>query len=749
MKIAIIYDAVYPYVVGGGEKRYWEIARRLASKDNEVCLVGMKYWEGPDEIVKERVRLIGVCQAIPLYNKKGGRSFSEPFYFGFYVFLHLLKNGYDVIDCANFPYISCLAARSAVIFNRKPRKQTLIITWLEVWGRKYWRGYSGFLGYAGAAIEKIVSLVARHHICISEFTRIRARKILGMRHAGVVPAGIDYNGLRRAVSLDGKADQIIFVGRLLDYKQAGLLIKAFKGVVDDSAGRIRLKILGSGPEEQNLRSLSKRLGIEDMVEFLGFLEREKLEHEISVSKVLVQPSLREGLGVAMIESMALGTPVIAFDSEYSAASTIIRDRENGLIFRSEAELRGLIREVFADKELYGKISAGGYETARAYDWDKAVVPALEESYRKAVRNESSVLMVNALDITYGSTHRFRKFHRFLKENGYATTCIESNYKGDDPDVISIDQPLTVPGFFAGTMRRIVYSLTLDYDIIFIQKFLPFTVFCALAAKLRNKKVMVDCDDLDSALQKKPLRKYIISFFERNGHRLADIIFAHNNYLLEHLKKVTSKPVVLVRQGIDTSLFDPADYDRGLLREKLHLDGKTVLIYSAGFSAGGIGDFDIVIKAVEAAGRSVENIYFIVMGGGPLLEECRNRYSALDHIRFTGYLDQRVLCEYLAAADIGLVYMRDNPGNLMRVSLKLMEFLAMGKTVVGHTVGENRDVFGKYYVEAGEGPESFGRHIAEAINKGLKPVNVRGIIEAYSLGNMEKTFLENMRSVLRI
>ena len=44
MKIAFVYDAVYPWVKGGAEKRIYELARRLASKGHQVHWYGMGYW---------------------------------------------------------------------------------------------------------------------------------------------------------------------------------------------------------------------------------------------------------------------------------------------------------------------------------------------------------------------------------------------------------------------------------------------------------------------------------------------------------------------------------------------------------------------------------------------------------------------------------------------------------------------------------------------------------------------------------
>jgi len=61
MKIAIIYDMIYPFNVGGAEIRNWEIAIRLA-KNNEVHLFGFQLWDGPSVIKRDGVTIHGVCK---------------------------------------------------------------------------------------------------------------------------------------------------------------------------------------------------------------------------------------------------------------------------------------------------------------------------------------------------------------------------------------------------------------------------------------------------------------------------------------------------------------------------------------------------------------------------------------------------------------------------------------------------------------------------------------------------------------
>jgi len=66
MRIAYVYDAAYPFVKGGGEKRIYEIARRL-SKKHEVDWITLKWWEDGNEFFGDGIRYIGVGEWKNLY----------------------------------------------------------------------------------------------------------------------------------------------------------------------------------------------------------------------------------------------------------------------------------------------------------------------------------------------------------------------------------------------------------------------------------------------------------------------------------------------------------------------------------------------------------------------------------------------------------------------------------------------------------------------------------------------------------
>ena len=119
---------------------------------------------------------------------------------------------------------------------------------------------------------------------------------------------------------------ILSVGRLSKEKGFEYLLKAFSLLKERS--NARLVILGEGKEEANLKKLSKELGIDKQVLFLGF--KDNPYKYMKRSTIFVFPSLYESFGIAMVEAMSCGVPVIATKS-YVGIEDIIEHEKTGLL----------------------------------------------------------------------------------------------------------------------------------------------------------------------------------------------------------------------------------------------------------------------------------------------------------------------------------------------------------------------------------------------------------------------------------
>jgi glycosyltransferase involved in cell wall biosynthesis len=104
--------------------------------------------------------------------------------------------------------------------------------------------------------------------------------------------------------------RFISIGNLIPVKGHELLLRAFAKSFAGNGG-VELRIAGDGPLDTLLEDLTKELGIESQVTFLGRLSRKAVITELDTADALVLSSLVETFGVVLIEAMARGKPVVA------------------------------------------------------------------------------------------------------------------------------------------------------------------------------------------------------------------------------------------------------------------------------------------------------------------------------------------------------------------------------------------------------------------------------------------------------
>jgi L-malate glycosyltransferase len=363
MKIAYVYDAVYPYVKGGIEKRIYEVGRRLSAQGHTVHWFGMKWWEGPNQIEKGGINLHGVCRPMKLYNKEGRRSIKQATAFALKAAGPIAKESYDIIDCQSFPYLSCIPSKTVALWRRTP----LVITWHEVWG-DYWYTYLGKKGFLGKQLEKACSKIGIINITVSERTKNKLIK-LGVKEKSirVIPNGTDIQEIASIEPSEEKYD-VLYAGRLIKDKNINILIRS----LDDTD--VKTCIIGEGPEKEKLISIAGK-----NVSFLPFQERESLIAHMKSAKVFVLPSTREGFGITALEALACGTPVITTDHPDNAAADLIEDGKNGwIVSLNEKELRKKICEILSNEPLRQTMGENAKITAMDYSWDKIAEETLKE-----------------------------------------------------------------------------------------------------------------------------------------------------------------------------------------------------------------------------------------------------------------------------------------------------------------------------------------------------------------------------------
>jgi glycosyltransferase involved in cell wall biosynthesis len=334
LRIALVYDAVYPYQKGGGERRFRALAEQLAAAGCEVDLYGMRGWAGRKPVqVAPGVRLHGLCRSRRMYTPSGRRSIWQSVLFGL-ACLRLLGKRFDVIDCCGFPFFSLFACRLVAAVRRRP----LVSTWHEVWGPAYWRDYLGPVGGpVGALVERLAVTLPDRIICPSRTTGDRVATDLGYRRPiFLLPNGVDLARAAAVPPADRDID-VIFAGRLIAEKNVDLLLRALARL-RGGARPVRALVVGDGPERHRLERLRDELGLAPAVTFTGSLPSgDDVFAAMKAAKVLVLPSTREGFGMVVLEANACGIPVITVSSPANAATELIRDGHNGWIVPATAD----------------------------------------------------------------------------------------------------------------------------------------------------------------------------------------------------------------------------------------------------------------------------------------------------------------------------------------------------------------------------------------------------------------------------
>jgi glycosyltransferase involved in cell wall biosynthesis len=152
---------------------------------------------------------------------------------------------------------------------------------------------------------------------------------------------------------------VLAMGRLTHQKGFDLLLEAMVGV--RAAGvAARLTIVGVGELEAELKAQAERLGIADAVDLVGFQDRP--ERFFAHADVFVLSSRYEGMPNVVLEALACGVPIVAFDCPHGV-SEIVRDGVNGRLLPAEdvpaltAALVSLLRDAAAQARMRAAIPA--------------------------------------------------------------------------------------------------------------------------------------------------------------------------------------------------------------------------------------------------------------------------------------------------------------------------------------------------------------------------------------------------------
>jgi len=161
-----------------------------------------------------------------------------------------------------------------------------------------------------------------------------------------------------------KGNYVLYLGRLSAEKGVDLLLQAVAGT------NIRVKIVGTGPEEKKLRELAEQLGLAN-IEWLGFKDGTELQTLIAQAQALVVPSKwYENCPLVALEALAAGTPVIG--ARIGGIPELIQDGQTGYLFSPNrpAELRDKLKLIMTHPATTEAMSRQARVEAAKYSIDR-------------------------------------------------------------------------------------------------------------------------------------------------------------------------------------------------------------------------------------------------------------------------------------------------------------------------------------------------------------------------------------------
>ena len=195
----------------------------------------------------------------------------------------------------------------------------------------------------------------------------------GFRAEGirVIPNGIDTEEL----SPDPRGRRyptptLLYLGRLKRYKRVDLLIGAV-GLLAKEGTACRLLVAGSGDRREALEALVRRRGLQERVEFLGFVSEGRKRELLRRSWIHLLASPKEGWGISNVEAAACGTPTIASDSPGLRDS--VRDGITGFLVPhgDPAALAARIAHLLGRPELREEMGRNARKFAEEFSWERS------------------------------------------------------------------------------------------------------------------------------------------------------------------------------------------------------------------------------------------------------------------------------------------------------------------------------------------------------------------------------------------
>lgn len=331
-RIGVVYDCLFPFTTGGGERLYRGVADDLSERGFAVDYLTSVQWSTRAAPAAD-FAVVPVTGPLSLYSDEGVRRIPAALRFAAGLFRSLLRRRqrYDAVIVSGLPIFNVFAARLALLGSRT----RLVVDYLEVWRYGQWVEYSGRLTGSIAWLLQWLALACTPlATCHSQLTASRMRAG-GLRTEPLVSPGLIGSAESPEPRPAAEPPYVLYAGRHIPDKRVEALPSAVARA-REAIPELRLVVLGSGPSNGDVRAAVLAAGGGEWTDLPGFVDETELDELMGGALCLANPSRREGYGLVVVEASGRGTPAVLVADEGNAAVELVDEGVNGFVAASIA-----------------------------------------------------------------------------------------------------------------------------------------------------------------------------------------------------------------------------------------------------------------------------------------------------------------------------------------------------------------------------------------------------------------------------
>jgi glycosyltransferase involved in cell wall biosynthesis len=724
MKIAIIAPSPVPFTVGGAEQLFWGIQDAIHEYTSHQC-----------ELVKIPTREDNFWDLIASYDSFYTLDLSHfdmvistkyPSWMvqhGNHIvyMVHPLRGLYDTYHFCNLPTeipahlcTGLVEDILDIIHEKRFSKDAVnaVFENLRLLKEEEARYHPETFQFPGPFIRDIIHFFDGFALSPERIQRYCTMSETVRRRHDYFPIGINVDVIHPPSKLDNFTnigyDYLFTASRLDGPKRIDLIINAMKYVPHD----IKLKIAGTGPEEQKLRKIAED---DKRVEFVGFVHENELIDLYGQAQAVLFTPYDEDYGLITLEAMLSNKPVIT-TTDSGGPLELVRNGQSGFVVDPDPQkIAEKINYCIEHPEEARKMGRNGYLAAQDITWEMFARRLLGDADSVRPQKKRKVLVL----ATYscypprgGGQHRlYNLYSRLAKhydvticsiiesnkpyqnltlENGLRQICIpqsrehaEAQWKAEKKvgvnlyDVAMIDH-VELSRNYVDTVKGLMEQ---SDTVIFAHPYL-FPLYKSLG---QGKRVIYDAVDVEYQQKRDYIKNadYLEEIFkiEKLACMKSDAIFAissENRELLVNFYGIDPDKISIVPNGVDSSLIQANDEERERLKERVGLSGIPTILFVGSWHPPNLKALRFIVKDLQ---KRCKNCLFLIVGS--VKDYYTQEYGKLPkNVLAFGTVDEDEKRELYKLADIAINPMFGGSGT----NLKMLDYMSAGIPVVTTPIG---------------------------------------------------------------